>query len=85
VLSVRYELGSYIPEDGILHSHHSESLKAYTTLLTLQRKAMLVFFPLKCGPDDRNVSKINRMETGSGQRKFGVRFCFVKWHIFLCD
>jgi hypothetical protein len=26
---VRYELGSYIPEDGILHSHRRESLKSY--------------------------------------------------------
>jgi hypothetical protein len=25
----RYELGSYIPEEGILHSHRRESLKYY--------------------------------------------------------
>jgi hypothetical protein len=24
---VRYELGSYIPQDGILHSHRRENLK----------------------------------------------------------
>jgi hypothetical protein len=29
---VRYELGSYIPEDGILHSHHSQNLKPYIAL-----------------------------------------------------
>jgi hypothetical protein len=29
---VKYELGSYIPEDGILHSHRRENLKSYTTL-----------------------------------------------------
>jgi hypothetical protein len=27
--SVRYELGFYIPEDGILHSYRLESLKSY--------------------------------------------------------
>jgi hypothetical protein len=27
VFPVRYELGSYIPEDGILHSHRGENLK----------------------------------------------------------
>jgi hypothetical protein len=25
---VKYELGFYIPEDGILHSHHRETLKS---------------------------------------------------------
>jgi hypothetical protein len=29
---VRYELGSYMPEDGILHSHRSENLKSYIVL-----------------------------------------------------
>jgi hypothetical protein len=26
---VRYELGSYIPEDDFLHSHRRENLKSY--------------------------------------------------------
>jgi hypothetical protein len=26
---VKYELGFYIPEDGIIHSHRRESLKSY--------------------------------------------------------
>jgi hypothetical protein len=26
---VKYELGSYIPEDGILHSHRRENLRSY--------------------------------------------------------
>jgi hypothetical protein len=30
---VRYELGSYIPEDGILHSHRRENLKSYIALI----------------------------------------------------
>jgi hypothetical protein len=29
VSPVRYELGFYIPEDGILHSHRRENLKSY--------------------------------------------------------
>jgi hypothetical protein len=29
---VRYELGFYIPEDGILHSHRLETLKSYIAL-----------------------------------------------------
>jgi hypothetical protein len=29
---MRYELGSYIPEDGILHSRYHENLKSYTAL-----------------------------------------------------
>jgi hypothetical protein len=30
VLPVKYELGFYIPEDDILHSHCRENLKSYT-------------------------------------------------------
>jgi hypothetical protein len=30
--AVKYELGSYIPEDGILHSHRHENLKSYIAL-----------------------------------------------------
>jgi hypothetical protein len=29
VFPVRYKLGVYIPEDGILHSHRRENLKSY--------------------------------------------------------
>jgi hypothetical protein len=32
VSPVRYELGFYIPEDGIFHSHRSENLKSYIAL-----------------------------------------------------
>jgi hypothetical protein len=32
VSSVRYELGCYVPEDGILHSRHHENLKCYIEL-----------------------------------------------------
>jgi hypothetical protein len=32
VSPVKYELGLYISEDGILHSHRRENLKSYITL-----------------------------------------------------
>jgi hypothetical protein len=32
VSSVKYELGFYIPEDDILHSHRRENFKSYTAL-----------------------------------------------------
>jgi hypothetical protein len=32
VSPVRNELGFYIPEDGIIHSHRLENLKSYTAL-----------------------------------------------------
>jgi hypothetical protein len=40
VSPVRYELGFYIPEDGILHGHCRENLKSYIALTgwTLQRR-----------------------------------------------
>jgi hypothetical protein len=33
VSPVRYELGFYIPEDGILHSYRCETLKSYIPVL----------------------------------------------------
>jgi hypothetical protein len=32
VSPVKYELGSHIPEDGVLHSHRHEYLKSYIAL-----------------------------------------------------
>jgi hypothetical protein len=32
VSSVKYEVGFYIPEDDILHSHSGENLKSYIAL-----------------------------------------------------
>jgi hypothetical protein len=29
---MKYELGFYIPEDGILHSHRRDNLKSYIAL-----------------------------------------------------
>jgi hypothetical protein len=50
VSPVKYEIGSYIPEDAILHSHRRENLKScifcrYLSIATLQkikRKLVLV-------------------------------------------
>jgi hypothetical protein len=36
VSPVKYELGFYIPEDGILHSHCRENLKSYKLQMYLQ-------------------------------------------------
>jgi hypothetical protein len=33
VSPVKYELGFYIPEDAILHSHRRENIKSYTAAL----------------------------------------------------
>jgi hypothetical protein len=33
---VRYELGSYIPEDGIVHGHRRENLKSYMLRIALR-------------------------------------------------
>jgi hypothetical protein len=33
VSPVKYELGFYIPEDNILHSHRRENLKSYASML----------------------------------------------------
>jgi hypothetical protein len=30
--SVKYELGFFIPVDGIIHSHHRDNHKSYTAL-----------------------------------------------------
>jgi hypothetical protein len=32
VSPVKYELGFYIPEDGILHSHRRQNVKSYIAL-----------------------------------------------------
>jgi hypothetical protein len=35
---VKYELGSYIPQDDILRSHRRENLKSYIALSVYARK-----------------------------------------------
>jgi hypothetical protein len=38
VSPVKYELGFYIPEDDILHSHRRENIKSYTLLMDLHSR-----------------------------------------------
>jgi hypothetical protein len=47
VSPVKYELGFYIPEDDILHSHRRENLKSYIALTgwTLQHRRNV--YPVK--------------------------------------
>jgi hypothetical protein len=42
VSPVKYELSSYIPEDGILHSHCRESLKSYIVQCSSEISAFLL-------------------------------------------
>jgi hypothetical protein len=42
VVPVRYELGFYIPDNGILHSHRLENLKSYIFLLEFHEKFLLI-------------------------------------------
>jgi hypothetical protein len=66
VSPVKYELGFYIPEDGILHSHRREDLKSYIVLTgwTLYRRCNVspVRYELGvCIPED-NVLHSDRRE-----------------------
>jgi hypothetical protein len=45
---VRYELGFYIPEDGIIHSYHGENLKSYIALTGWALKRRGNVSPSRC-------------------------------------
>jgi hypothetical protein len=47
VSPVKYELGFYIPEDDILHSHCRENLKSYIALTVWILYQKLIVFPVK--------------------------------------
>jgi hypothetical protein len=49
VSPVKYELGFYIPEDGILHSDSRENLKSYNIEIFLEGSA---------GKDDKDIDKV---------------------------
>jgi hypothetical protein len=50
VSPVKYDLGFYIPEDGILHSRHRENLKSYIDLtLSLCSEDVIVSSELRTG------------------------------------
>jgi hypothetical protein len=44
VSPVKYEVGFYIPEDGILHSHRREYLKSYTRKLDCKPDPSIEYF-----------------------------------------
>jgi hypothetical protein len=57
VFPVCYELGFYIPEDGILHSHRHENLKSYIALTDWGLWRRCNVFPVRyelgfCIPED---------------------------------
>jgi hypothetical protein len=43
---LRYELGVYIPEDGILHSHRLENLKYYNHLFCFRHFLLTFLSPI---------------------------------------
>jgi hypothetical protein len=45
---VRYELGFYIPEDGILHTHRRENLKSYRDYLRNSMQTGSEAHPVYC-------------------------------------
>jgi hypothetical protein len=48
VFSVWYDLGFYIPEEGILNSHRRENLKYYITLTCWALQQKRDVFPVRC-------------------------------------
>jgi hypothetical protein len=48
VSPVKYELGLYISEDDIFHSHCRENLNSYKSCAFLLRYVPLIFFNVKC-------------------------------------
>jgi hypothetical protein len=49
VSPVKYELGFYIPEDGILHSHCREQLKSYYKVVHKSQKNGVFWAITPCG------------------------------------
>jgi hypothetical protein len=60
VSPVRYELGLYIPEDGIVHSHRRENLKSYisTGKLKIKQnwKVSMILLVLKIAEQKESLS-----------------------------
>jgi hypothetical protein len=48
VFPVKYELGFYIPEDGILHSHCRENLKSYIYRILPRPKRNVLYLIMAC-------------------------------------
>jgi hypothetical protein len=62
VSPVKYELGFYIPEDGILHNHRREHLKSYNDLVD-QIIIIIIGISRKYGPSQ---GRCGRGGWGSG-------------------
>jgi hypothetical protein len=63
VFPARYELGSYIPEDRILHSHRRENLKYYIALTGWSMKRRRVSCDVRTGfyiPEDGTLHTHSR-------------------------
>jgi hypothetical protein len=54
---VKYELGFYIPEDDILHSHRRENLKSHIVLGKIGGWNIIMFI---CRPEPGSVSRGGR-------------------------
>jgi hypothetical protein len=65
---VKYDLGFYIPEDGILHSDRGENLKSYTFWTTIIRLRSCKALPLVIGYPPRR----SEFESCSGHIGFVV-------------
>jgi hypothetical protein len=57
VSSVKYELGFYIPEDDILHSHSRENLKSYLQKQFRKRKLKIRMRQNICDWTDRQTDR----------------------------
>jgi hypothetical protein len=58
VSPVKYELGFYIPEDNILHSHRRENLKSKSEFTTLSERASFLVSELSCGGGEVERSRV---------------------------
>jgi hypothetical protein len=60
VSPVRYELGFYIPEDGILHSHRRENLRSHILYFYTHLKFQKPLFRIRGGLKSEKSIKISR-------------------------
>jgi hypothetical protein len=66
VSAVKYELGFYIPEDGILHSHRRENLKSY--ILQCYRRIFFLFLRNLTVPETPKCRHIPSRQNGVSTR-----------------
>jgi hypothetical protein len=63
VSPVRYKLGFYIPEDGILHSHRLENLKSYE-VESLRKLAVVLLDGHQLGNTKENHERTQSHQIG---------------------